>query len=171
MRALGSTQRLVWYQPSSADALAPGIGGVEASDARSVWPAWAGPAVALLLATVVLLALARGRRLGRLVREPLPVVVRAIETTQSRGRLYRRAGDRARAAAVLRSGTTERLARRLALGRGAGTAALVHATAVATGRPPVEVADILSGPAPPDDAALIHLAQQLTDLEERVRHP
>lgn len=171
VRALGSTPRLVWYQPGTGDALAPGIGGVETSDDTSVWPLWTGPAIALLLATVVLLALTRGRRLGRLVREPLPVVVRAIETTESRGRLYRRAGDRARAAAVLRSGTLERLTRRLAVGRGAGPGAVVHAAALATGRPPGEVADILFGPAPPDDAALIRLAQQLTDLEERVRHP
>ncbi len=171
VRALGSTPRLVWYQPGTADALAPGIGGVETTDDASVWPPWTGPAIALLLATVVLLALARGRRLGRLVREPLPVVVRAIETTESRGRLYRRAGDRARAAAVLRSGTLERLTRRLAVGRGAGPGAVVHAAALATGRAPGEVADILFGPAPPDDTALIHLAQQLTDLEERVRHP
>jgi len=171
VRALGSTPRLVWYQPGTADALAPGIGGVATTDDRSVWPPWTAPAIALLLATVVFLAIARGRRLGRLVREPLPVVVRAIETTESRGRLYRRAGDRARAAAVLRSGTTERLTRRLALGRGAGRGAAVHAAALATGRPAGELADILFGPAPPDDAALIHLAQQLTDLEERVRHP
>jgi len=41
----------------------------------------------------------------------------------------------------------------------------------ATGRPAVEVADILFGPPPPDDAALIRLAQQLTDLEERAHHP
>jgi hypothetical protein len=171
VRALGSTPRLVWYQPGTADALAPGSGGVATTDDRSVWPPWTAPAIALLLATVVFLAIARGRRLGRLVREPLPVVVRAIETTESRGRLYRRAGDRARAAAVLRSGTTERLTRRLALGRGAGRGAVVHAAALATGRPAGELADILFGPAPPDDAALIHLAQQLTDLEERVRHP
>ena len=171
VRALGSTPRLVWYQPGTADALAPGIGGVDTPDDGSVWPPWTGPAIALLLAAVVLLALARGRRLGRLVREPLPVVVRAIETTESRGRLYRRAGDRSRAGAVLRSGTLERLTRRLAVGRGAGPGAVVHAAALATGRPPGEVADILFGPAPPDDAALIHLAQQLTDLEERVRHP
>ena len=137
----------------------------------SVWPPWTTPAIALLLAAVVLLALARGRRLGRLVREPLPVVVRAIETTESRGRLYRRAGDRSRAAAVLRAGAADRLAHRLAVGRGAGPDAVVHAASRATGRPPAEVADILFGPAPPDDAALIHLAQQLTDLEERVRHP
>ncbi|HYN66579.1 MAG TPA: DUF4350 domain-containing protein, partial [Ornithinibacter sp.] len=120
---------------------------------------------------VLLLALARGRRLGRLVHEPLPVVVRAIETTESRGRLYRKAGDRTRAAAVLRAGSSERLVRRLAVGRGAGPAALVHAVTLSTGLRDTEVADILFGPAPPDDAALIHLAQQLTDLEERVRHP
>ena len=171
VRALGSTPRLVWYQPGTDDALAPGPGDLDTPDDLSVWPPWTTPAIALLLATVVLLAFARGRRLGRLVREPLPVVVRAIETTESRGRLYRRAGDRARAAAVLRSGTTERLARRLAVGRGAGPAAMVHAASLATGLPPGEVADILFGPAPPDDVALIHLAQQLTDLEERVRHP
>ena len=39
------------------------------------------------------------------------------------------------------------------------------------GARPARSADILFGPAPPDDVALIHLAQQLTDLEERVRHP
>ena len=125
----------------------------------------------LLGVAVIALALARGRRLGRLVPEPLPVVVRAIETTESRGRLYRRAGDPARAAAVLRAGTADRLARRLAVHRGAGPAGLVPAVSRATGRPAVEVADILFGPPPPDDAALIRLAQQLTDLEERAHHP
>jgi hypothetical protein len=171
VRALGSTPRLVWYQPGPGDAIAPGPGEVGAPTGGSVWPAWTGPATVLLLAAVVLLALARGRRLGRLVHEPLPVVVRAIETTESRGRLYRKAGDRARAAAVLRAGSSERLVRRLAVGRGAGPGALVHAVSQASGLAAPEVADILFGPAPPDDAALIHLAQQLTDLEERVRHP
>ncbi len=171
VRALGATPRLVWYQPGDTDVLAPGPGDVEAEGDPSVWPAWTTPAIALLLAAVVLLALARGRRLGRLVREPLPVVVRAIETTESRGRLYRRAGDRSRAAAVLRAGAAERLAQRLAVGRGAGPDAVVHATSRATGLQPAQVADILFGPPPPDDTALIHLAQQLTDLEERVRHP
>ncbi|MFL6166441.1 MAG: DUF4350 domain-containing protein [Ornithinibacter sp.] len=171
VRALGAKPRLVWYQPGTSDALAPGPGEVDSAGDPSVWPPWTAPAIALLLAAVVLLALARGRRLGRLVREPLPVVVRAIETTESRGRLYRRAGDRSRAAAVLRAGAGERLAQRLAVGRGAGPDAVVNATSRATGRPPTEVAGILFGPAPPDDAALIHLAQQLADLEERVRHP
>ena len=60
---------------------------------------------------------------------------------------------------------------RLAVSPGAGPAGLVPAVAVATGRPTDEVAGILFGPAPRDDAALIHLAQQLTDLEERAHHP
>jgi len=171
VRALGAKPRLLWYQPGTSDALAPGPGDVGPADGPSVWPPWTTPAIVLLLAAVVLLALARGRRLGRLVREPLPVVVRAIETTESRGRLYRRARDRSRAAAVLRAGATDRLTQRLAVGRGAGPDAVVHAASRATGQPPAEVADILFGPAPTDDAALIHLAQQLTDLEERVRHP
>ena len=169
VRALGSTPRLVWYQPGQGDLTAPGVG--ETRTIADVWPVWTAPAVALLAVAVILLALARGRRLGRLVREPLPVVVRAVETTESRGRLYRKAGDRDRAAAVLRAGTRDRLARRLAVAPGAGATALVHAVASTTGRPVDEVGTTLFGPPPTDDQTLIRLAQQLTDLEERARHP
>ena len=169
MRALGSTPRLVWYQPGRGDLTAPGVG--ETRAVADVWPVWTAPAMALIGVAVVLLALARGRRLGRLVREPLPVVVRAVETTESRGRLYRKAGDRDRAAAVLRAGTRDRLARRLAVAPGAAPVALVHAVASTTGRPVEEVGMTLFGPPPADDPSLIRLAQQLTDLEERAHHP
>ena len=168
VRALGSTPRLLWYQPGRGDLTAAGPGRDDGG--AEIWPVWTGPAIALLGVVVVLLALSRGRRLGRLVREPLPVVVRAIETTESRGRLYRRAGDRARAAAVLRGGTRDRLTRRLGLGPEAA-GALVHATATATGRPADEVGRLLFGPDPHDDDSLIQLAQELTDLEERAHHP
>jgi hypothetical protein len=168
LRALGETPRLLWYQPGQGDLTAPGPG----SDAsQPLWPPWTGPAVTLVGAAVVLLALARGRRLGRLVPEPLPVVVRAIETTESRGRLYRRAGDRDRAAQALRTGARARLSRRLAVPPGAPAEVLVHAVSPAAGREPAEVTAILFGPAPHDDASLIRLAQQLTDLEERAHHP
>ena len=169
VRALGSTPRLLWYQPGTGDLTAPGVG--ETRAIADVWPVWTAPAVALVGVAVVLLALARGRRLGRLVREPLPVVVRAVETTESRGRLYRKAGDRERAAAVLRAGTRDRLARRLAVPPGAGPVALVHAVAGTTGRRVEEVGETLFGPPPADDPSLIRLAQQLTDLEERAHHP
>lgn len=170
LRALGSRPRLVWYQPGISDLTAPAGDGI-GEDLRPVWPVWTVPVAALVGVAVVLLALTRGRRLGRLVREPLPVVVRAIETTESRGRLYRRAGDHQRAAAALRGGTCDRLMRRLAVPRGTDQVVLVHAVSSASGRPVTEVADILFGARPGDDASLIRLAQQLTDLEERVRHP
>ena len=56
-----------------------------------------------MLVAVAVLALWRARRLGRVVEEPLPVVVKAIETTQRRGRLDRKARDRQHAAAALRT--------------------------------------------------------------------
>ncbi|MGB7820405.1 MAG: DUF4350 domain-containing protein, partial [Ornithinibacter sp.] len=94
VRALGQSPRLVWYQPGTADLVAPGEPGAEPAASEGVWPLWTTPVLVLSGVVVVLLALVRGRRLGRLVHEPLPVVVRAIETTESRGRLYRRASDR-----------------------------------------------------------------------------
>ena len=56
------------------------------------------------------LALWRGRRLGPVVDEPLPVVVRAAETTEGRARLYRRAeGARTGPPSSLRAATRPRL--------------------------------------------------------------
>ena len=40
-----------------------------------MWPKWIGPALWLTLAACLLLMFWRGRRLGRLVTEPLPVIV------------------------------------------------------------------------------------------------
>ena len=72
--------------------------------------------VVQLCLVVLLLALWKGRRLGPLVAEQLPVVVRASETVEGRGRLYRsrRAGDRA--ADALRTATLQRMMPRLGLG-------------------------------------------------------
>ena len=65
-----------------------------------------GPAYLVALQVFVAVALAalwRIRRLGPLVTEPLPVVVRASETVEGHGRLYRSRRSRDRAAAVLRA--------------------------------------------------------------------
>ncbi len=62
-----------------------------------------------LAVAVVLLALWRARRLGPVVPESLPVVVRAAEATEGRGRMYRRAGARDRAAGRLRAATRTRI--------------------------------------------------------------
>ena len=54
----------------------------------------------------VLLALWQARRLGPVVAERLPVVVRAAETVEGRGRLYRARRARDRAAAALRAASS-----------------------------------------------------------------
>ncbi len=168
LRLLGGSKRLLWYQPDVADlADSPATDGEDGG----LLPAWLAPTLALLATSLIVLALIRGRRLGRLVREPLPVVVRAVETTESRGRLYRRAQDRPRAAAVLRLATLDRLRSRLGLRRGDSVETLARAISAATGRPVSEVLDLVSGPEPTDDAALVRLAQDLSDLEEKAHRP
>lgn len=117
-----------------------------------------------LVVAVAVLALWRGRRLGRVVAEPLPVVVRAAETIEGRGRLYRAAGARATAAEVLRDAARDRLALRLGLPRDSGRQGLVETLAARSGRGPVELDDLLYGPAPVDDAALVRLADALDGL-------
>lgn len=163
IRILGSTPNLIWYQPGLSDAAD------YADSADSVWPAWVGPVSGLIAAAFVLFAVAVGRRLGSAVVEPLPVLVPAAEITTSRGRLYLRTNDRGRSARILQDASKRRLAARLGVPRGASGDQLVAAVASATGLMPAGVAELLFGPPPPDDAALIDLAQQLTNLEERVR--
>ncbi|BDZ42901.1 hypothetical protein GCM10025865_22000 [Paraoerskovia sediminicola] len=108
--------------------------------------------------------------MGRLVSEPLPVVVRSSETTRGRARLYRAGGARGHAAAGLRALTAQRLARRLGVPASAGRDVVVEATARACGRTPDEIQHILYGPPPTDDAALLELATRLDTLESEV-HP
>ncbi|EAP97425.1 secreted protein [Janibacter sp. HTCC2649] len=168
LRLLGASSRLIWYQPDIADLVDTDATG---ADDGSLLPRWIPPALAIGAVGLLMLALVRGRRLGRLVREPLPVVVRAVETTESRGRLYRRAQDRPRAATVLRLATLDRLRARLGLRRGDSVDTVARAISAATGRPVREVLDLVAGPQPTDDAALVRLAQDLSDLEEKAHRP
>lgn len=161
---LGDTPRLVWYVPDVDDTP---VG--DASTVASALPPWLSPALLLGWSALLALLLWRGRRLGRLVTEPLPVVVRAVETTQSRGRMYRKAGDRARALAVLQAGTRSRLARYLGLPVTAAPAAVVTAVSAATGRPALEVASLLVSATAPDDPSLLAIAGDLATLEKEVR--
>jgi hypothetical protein len=163
IRALGHSPRLLWYQPGIGD-----LANFNGAPTDSAWPVWLAPGAAVVATAILVLAFVRGRRMGALVTEPLPVVVRAVETTESRGRIYRRARDRGRAAAILRLGSTERLARRLALPPQAAEA-VQAAAAAASGMPPTQVAALLAGPPPNTDIELHTLATALTDLEERVR--
>lgn len=168
LRLLGSRERLVWYVASPDDQVAD-----DGVSVGSLLPDQVVPSLAVVAFSVLLLVLWRGRRLGPLASEPLPVVVKAIETTRSRGRLYRRSGDRAHAAEALRAATRARVAARLRLGPTTDEATLVRAVAHHTGRPEHEVAGLVgaAAAAPASDRALIDLAQDLTTLEEEVRRP
>ncbi|NGN94646.1 DUF4350 domain-containing protein [Nocardioides sp. KC13] len=166
LRLLGESDHLVWYIPSIDD-LAPD----EAHSPASLLPRWIGPALWLLLLAVVAFAIVRGRRLGPLAVEPLPVHVRAGETTRSLGRLYRRAGDRTHAVTMLRQAARTRLTQRLRLGREATPEAVVRAVAHHTGRPDLEVSALLTDAPIENDQDLITLANALAALEEEVRHP
>ncbi|HLV72796.1 uncharacterized protein DUF4350 [Actinomadura hallensis] len=127
-----------------------------------------------LLVAVVLVALWRSRRLGPVVAEALPVVVRSAETVEGRARLYRAGHARDRASDALRSGARERLVPLLGLPRSSAqdpSAAQEIVAAVARRTPYDEtyVGAALYGPEPLDDAGLIALSDVLDDLERQVR--
>jgi Domain of unknown function (DUF4350) len=163
--ALGGTGDLVWYAPSGAAVVA------QQHSLRSVLPGWVGWVTLQLLVVVGVCMVWRGRRLGRLVPEPLPVIVRAVETTEGRARMYRRARAHGRAAAQLREAELNRLRDHLGLARTAPAQDVVAVAATRTGIPGAELARLLLGPPPQDDAGLLRLAQILDQLDREVRRP
>jgi hypothetical protein len=162
---LGRHPDLIWYRP------VPEIEAAEATPLSELLPGWVQPVAWQLLIAALFAAWWRGRRLGRVVTEPLPVVVRAAETTEGRARLYRRGRARDHAADTLREATAVRLRQRLNLPVDAGVPALSEAVAARTGRSTADVANLLGGPEPAGDAALVSLADELDALEMEVRSP
>lgn len=161
LRVLGQHETLVWFLPTRSD-----TSGTQ--DAVATVPPRVQLALVQLLVVGAALALWRGRSLGPVVTEAMPVVVRAAETTRGRGRLYRRFAAHSHAAAALRAGAARRMAHRLGLPRSAGAARLTHAVARATSRDPDELHGLLYGPAPTDDAGLLALSTALDTLESEV---
>lgn len=158
---LGDSDSLTWYTPTpgTPDA-APTLG--------TLAPPWIPSAIALLALVAVAAGVWRGRRLGPLVVEQMPVVVRAAETTEGRARLYARTRDRTHALDTLRVAAVRRIGRRLALPRSAHVDEVVRAAAHATGIPDHVVGAVLVGGATADDRALVSGATALDDLERAV---
>ncbi|MFZ7089049.1 DUF4350 domain-containing protein [Curtobacterium sp. RRHDQ10] len=159
---LGSGDRVTWFVPT------PGGAG-SAPSLSDLAPGWVTPV--LVVGALVALAGAfwRGRRLGPLVVERLPVVVRAAETTEGRARLYERARDRTHALDTLRVAAVRRIARRLGLARGSHVDAVVEAAAAAVDRRPGEVGAVLVGGPAGRDADLVAGAAALAELESAIR--
>jgi hypothetical protein len=172
LNLLGTHTRIVWLVPG------PGLpGGLPGSGApangqRSLSSLIPLPAylVTIQLGIAVLLAaLWRARRLGPLVPEPLPVVVRASETAEGHAGLYRSRRARGRAAAALRTAMLARTLPALGLAPDTGAAELAAAFSARSGSGQARIEAMLFGPVPGDDAALVALAHDLDALEREVR--
>ncbi|WP_424756459.1 DUF4350 domain-containing protein [Mycobacterium sp.] len=165
MNLAGQRPRLVWYAPQHIEGGSSGKGKIFDLIPDNV--SWM---VAQLWLTVALIALWKGRRIGPLVAEKLPVVVRASETVEGRGRLYRSRRARDRAAQALRSAALQRVLPRLGLGVDTPPPAVILAIAQHGRSDPESLWHILFGPPPATDADLIRLTHALDDIERQVTH-
>jgi hypothetical protein len=156
MNLAGSHPRVIWYAPQHSESQGESGGGAGLVDSipASVW--WI---VLQLYLVVALVAVWKGRRMGPLVAEQLPVVVRASETVE---------GARDRAADALRTATLQRMMPRVGLGNDALPPAVVSAVAERCGLNPQAVAHTLFGPPPASDPDLVNLAHELDNIERQV---
>jgi hypothetical protein len=174
MNVFGSHPRIVWLMGQQAEAA------TEEERGPGLLPTWWAPAVTQAFVALIVIGVWRGRRLGPILREPLPVTVRAAETVEGHGRLYARIGARDEAAEALRAGVRDRLgrayghgssARRVPSGRASpdDVIALSAAISARTGRPAPEIGRLLAGPPPTTDDELVALAHHLDRLEQEAR--
>jgi hypothetical protein len=166
MNLAGARSRLIWYAPKRVEG--EKTGGSDIFDLipdNVTWVVWQ------LCIVVLLAALWRGRRLGPMVAEKLPVVVRASETVEGRGRLYRSRRARDRAAEALRTAALQRMLPRLGLAVKAAAPEVVTAVSERTTQRPEAVHHILFGPPPSSDDDLLNLARELDDIERQVANP
>jgi hypothetical protein len=169
LRTLGSQGDLVWYLPGPGD-----LGGNPAPKTLAeLAPAWSAFVAPWLIVVALFAVLWRGRRLGPLVFEPLPVVVKSAETAEGRARLYHEAHDVARAADTLRAGTIVRLASALRVGTAAGFSGVTGSEVAAAAarhldRNASEIQQLLQH-RPATEAQLVRWAQDLVQLEKEVQ--
>ena len=165
MNLAGARPRVIWYAPQHVEGHTTAPGSIlDLIPENVTWIVWQ------LWLAVILVALWKGRRVGPLVAEELPVVVRASETVEGRGRLYRSRRARDRAAEALRTAALQRLVPRLGLGPNAAPPAVVTTVSGRSGTDPDFVQYHLFGPPPANDTDLLNLARALDDIERQVTH-
>ncbi|MDQ1526907.1 MAG: hypothetical protein QOG18_1520 [Microbacteriaceae bacterium] len=162
LNLLGADPKLVWYLPSTADEAAaiPTI--------AELTPPWVSPVALLAFCVVIAAAFWRGRRLGPLVIENLPVTVRASETMEGRARLYQRSSARLHALDSLRIGSIDRLGVACGLPRSATVDDVAAAVAGLIAADPNRIMGILVDSIPANDRELIRLSDELLRLEQAV---
>jgi hypothetical protein len=169
MNLLGARSGVVWLLPDP-----PPPGAATHKSFGQLVPFGVKLAVLQAVIAVVLVALWRARRLGPVVTEPLPVVVRSAEAVEGRARLYRSRRARDRAATALRAGALERLTALLGLPKAAASdpgmaGEIIAGIAAHTGEPHAAIGAALYGPPPTDDVELVRLSDHLDELERQVR--
>lgn len=163
LNLLGGHDTLVWYLPTAAD-----LPDEPPATIGDLTPPWVLAVVGLLIAVFVAAAVWRGRRLGPLVIENLPVTVKASETMLGRARLYEKSSARLRALDALRVGSIQRLAAACGLPRSAGLDEVVAAVASVTGAQVGDIHRLLVDDVPGSDADLVRLSDALLTLERDV---
>ena len=182
LRLFGAHPLLVWLLPDiPGSGLAPDQGGGGGSGGgsgasgptlTSLMPSWIWWVLLQLLIALLLAAYWRGRRLGAVVTERLPVTVRAAETVEGHARLYRRANAHGRAAELLRKAAASRMAGYVGVPAArahADPSVLVAPVAARLNVAEDQVAGLLTGAAPQSEAELVQLADHLDRLEQEVR--
>ncbi len=170
LNLLRAHRDIVWLVPQPARPLpAPAPAGSGQQHGPSLIP-WEAVLVVIQLAiAVALIAVWRARRLGPLIAERLPVVVRASETVEGHGRLYQARRARGRAATALRGELLDCVLPALGLAGTHPQQAVSDALAARTTFSTQEIAAIAFGPAPGTDDDLVRLARSLDELDREVR--
>ncbi|MCM3907124.1 DUF4350 domain-containing protein [Trueperella bernardiae] len=161
MRKLGTQPKVLWVS-----------GDYWESEMRTT-PQWAGlptwfyPLLVGLVLTALWWAFYRGRRFGKLVAEPMPVVVPASEADAGRGQLYHRGRATEHAARALRAGTISRVARGR-LSPASPREVVVDVLARVSGRDPSAIDALFYSFPITSDADLSRLADQLDEFEREI---
>ena len=163
LNLLGDNAKLVWYLPTIDDTAVSGEPSIAA-----LTPPWVSSVMTLLALVAIAAAFWRGRRMGPLVIENLPVVVRASETMEGRARLYQKGAARRRALDSLRIGAIDRLAVLCGLPRLATVEEVIGAVSAITARDQAGIRSLLFEAVPGTDRYLVRLSDELLELERAV---
>lgn len=166
LNLLSKTDRVIWFIPSPSDlALTKG----DSATPTDLLPGWIAPVVIQSLLVFGVLAYWRSRRLGPLIREPLPIVVPAHETDEGYAGLLQRNGQAGMAAAALRQASIVRLTSLCGLPADPGIDVLADTLAARLGEPEEPISDILWQRPVTTDSGLAELHLELNRLEESTR--
>ena len=161
--ATGRGSEVVFYNAENADSF-------NSDQQLKPYPSWLVPLMWQFGLLALVWAFIVGRRQGRIVNEPLPVVAQGTETTVGRAGLYQRARASEHSGRILRIATIIRLGRRLGIAPNADATLVVQTVSMACNRTAKEIEYILYGPEPASAVELTQLSQALEQLEEEVKH-